>query len=131
MLFNGEREAIQGAIKSAEKFGYGNLIDRLRMAWVLKLLKDYPDWGIKQCCSGALMTDQTRINQCVKIHRQDLIDGLKEYTCEVLITRECPTCGKKNTDNWFIYKEGNGVCVECWRSYHSSLTENEFKEEPC
>lgn len=41
MMFPGEKEAIETVVALAERYGYGNLIDRLKTAWSEKLQRDH------------------------------------------------------------------------------------------
>jgi len=83
MLFSGEREAVKRAVSSGAAFGYGNIIDRLKIAWVLQLKKrEGITW--KSACLGALL-DEERTNEIVKSAKKDeeaLIAWMKSYTCQ-------------------------------------------------
>lgn len=51
MNFRGEIEDVRQVIKLAEKWGYGNLIHRLKLAWALMLLRS--DQHIRTCFLAA------------------------------------------------------------------------------
>ena len=50
----GEKSAVQAVVKLGEAYGYGNMIWRLRLAWMLKLHESGLCW--ESSALGALMT---------------------------------------------------------------------------
>ena len=56
MDFPGERKAVEQVLSFGKKYGYGNLIVRLKCAWALQLM----DSGLplKAALGGALMTEE-------------------------------------------------------------------------
>lgn len=54
MEFPGEMDAVRECVKHGEQFGFGNMIDRLKIAWALKLM-DHPDFpsGIESAFQAA------------------------------------------------------------------------------
>lgn len=81
--FNGEQEAIKQVVKAGAAYGYGNMIDRLKIAWLLKL-KESLNCSWKTACLGAgLDSERTdRIIKAANNYEAALIIELKEYVCK-------------------------------------------------
>lgn len=76
----GEACAIRAAVSAGEKHGYGNMIDRLRKAWCLKLHESGLSWSA--AAGGALMNKLQirRIVEAAENDEAELMRSLKEYT---------------------------------------------------
>lgn len=81
-LNDNERKAVKQVIALGKEWGFGNLIDRLRMAWVKYLLEGYKDMSIKAALLGAGIIDSDRIKGCEKLGKEKLIDFITVYSGE-------------------------------------------------
>lgn len=72
----GEAEAVRKCIELAEQFGYGNLIDRLHIAWAAKLMQEY-NMSVEAACRGAHIQDKERIKRIAK--GPDPLKAMREY----------------------------------------------------
>jgi len=79
MNFPGEAEAVRRAIKAGEEYGYGNVIDRVGMAWALSLLERYPDWSVATALRGAHF-DEERAGRAEGKNREESMKWMREYT---------------------------------------------------
>jgi len=55
MDFPGEREAVEQVLALGDQYGYGNLINRLKCAWTLRLMKS--GMTQKSALGGAMLSD--------------------------------------------------------------------------
>jgi hypothetical protein len=78
----GETSAIKTVVTAGALFGYGNMIGRLQMAWVLALKKDGMSW--EMAASGALLTRReiSRILKSAETDEAKLIKHLQSFTGE-------------------------------------------------
>ena len=86
MILPGERDAMQVCIGLADEYGYGNLIDRLRAAWAVRLMESNSTVSVLTACSGALM-DRPHANRMAFCGRESGLKCLREYA---LITPDSP-----------------------------------------
>lgn len=79
MNLNGEMQAVKTVIDLADTYGYGNLICRLKMGWMMRLKSDGMLW--EAAASGALLS-RTEIRQILKRVDKDeahFIQGMNEF----------------------------------------------------
>ena len=82
-MLQGEQEAIHSVIVAGGKYGFGNMIHRLQMAWVLDLKKNgCPTWH--SAALGALLNgyEAAKIGEHDGKDDRPLVKWLKEYTCQ-------------------------------------------------
>ena len=80
MIFPGEKEATRKCCELGAKFGYGNLMHRMKAAWALNLLEKY-DMSVEAACGGALMSKE-EVKGLGIMDKKDAIKWLKDYCFE-------------------------------------------------
>jgi|GEM_PF-5003010 len=78
MNFPGEAEAIRRAVEVGKAYGYGNVMDRVGMAWALSLLEQYPDWSVSTALRGALF-DEERARRGSRLGREKAMAWMRAY----------------------------------------------------
>lgn len=78
--FPGEMQSIKAVVTAGEKYGYGNMIHRLQMAWVLDLWNGGVPW--ETAAVGALLSRREirRILKSVEKDEAKFFKYLKSYT---------------------------------------------------
>ena len=77
-LNEAEKQAVQTVVKLGSRYGYGNLIDRLKMAWAKSLLQNYGD---KMSIESAFLAAGSERDYTVK-DKEQIINWIKEYIGE-------------------------------------------------
>jgi len=80
MTYQNEKQATQATVAAGNQYGYGNMIHRLQMAWVLYLWERGQSW--ESAALGALLPRNkiTRIIRAAEKDEQALIQKLKADT---------------------------------------------------
>lgn len=78
--FPGERDAIRQVIEAGKQYGFGNMIDRLRFAWAIRLIEDH-DMSVEAACAGAWMNKDETI-RLGKMGRDEFLKQAKEHIFE-------------------------------------------------
>ncbi len=75
-----ERIAVREVCRHGARWGFGNMIDRLRAGWAVALMEDplMKDWPLSNHLRAAGF-DEGRILRCVRLSREELIASLREY----------------------------------------------------
>lgn len=107
MLFlsEGEKEAVRAVVAHGHIFGYGNLVDRLKIAWAAEILRARPDFPLRAAMHAATFSrvhDKERIAQLEAGGREAFLQWADLYTGAVAAkdsgdmrfggTRLCPEC---------------------------------------
>jgi len=79
-MFPGEAEAARECCELGSRYGYGNLISRMRAAWAAYLIEKYPDMGVEAACRGAWMP-KAEAEGYAGWGRERALAALKEYAC--------------------------------------------------
>ena len=77
--FPGEPDAVRKTVEYGSQYGYGNLIDRLKIAWALRLLETF-DFDVGTAMRSALIEDKDRIARAQILGRERFIEWAKKYT---------------------------------------------------
>lgn len=78
MAFISEKKATIDCINHARTWGYGNMIDRLKTAWLHHLLFTTPDLTVKAAALGARF-DEERAKQFEEAGREAVMKYCDEY----------------------------------------------------
>jgi hypothetical protein len=74
-----EKQHIIEAVKAGRAHGYGNVIDRLKMAWAHDLVANH-GMDVEQAMTGALMgNDPARIRRCEALGREGFLKASAEH----------------------------------------------------
>lgn len=76
-LNNEELEAVRSCVSIGRRHGFGNMIDRLRMAWALHLIEE-SGLSVKSACMGALMS-VVKVKMYSKLSEEAFKKQAREY----------------------------------------------------
>ena len=79
-LSNGELRVVAEVVEYGRQWGYGNMIHRLRIAWVLDLRKSGLSWETACLAAGLEKNTTAGILKSAKEDERNLIKSLREYT---------------------------------------------------